>query len=383
MTTAIGSYSEVLPISAALPVMDGLSGARAAALGYPGPAPAAARPLQGTKTPDLEEPIGAGAAFKRVLQQVAQVGPTDATVLITGETGTGKELIARRLHAVSGRRLGPLVVVNCAALPASLVESELFGHERGAFTGALQRKPGRFELAHGGTIFLDEVGELPLEVQAKLLRVLQEREFDRVGGTSPVKVDVRVIAATNQPLERLVAEGRFRADLFYRLNVYGLTLPALRERREDIWLLADHFVRRFRARFDKAVWSIDEGSMERLLGYEWPGNVRELEHAIERAVLEAEGAELYIEVPGARPTGGVEVGGPVASAAPTPAALVSLAEQERQYIQEVLRHTEGQIGGKGGAAEILGLPTSTLRSRMAKLGLPGRAGQGSRRLAVA
>ena len=356
MTTAIGSYSEVLPTRESL---------RATAT----------RPIPDTEAPELEEPIGVSAAFKRALQQVAQVGPTDATVLITGETGTGKELIARRQR--------PLVVVNCAALPASLVESELFGHERGAFTGALQRKPGRFELAHGGTIFLDEVGELPLEVQAKLLRVLQEREFDRVGGTSPVKVDVRVIAATNQPLERLVAEGRFRADLFYRLNVYGLTLPALRERREDIWLLADHFVRRFRARFAKAVRSIDEGSMERLLGYEWPGNVRELEHAIERAVLEAEGAELHIEVPGARPTGGAEVGGPVASAAPTPAALVSLAEQERQYIQEVLRHTEGQIGGKGGAAEILGLPTSTLRSRMAKLGLAGRAGQGSRRLAVA
>ena len=316
-----------------------------------------------------DEPIGASATFERVLQQVAQVGPTDATVLITGETGTGKELIARRLHAVSARRPRPLVVVNCAALPASLVESELFGHERGAFTGALQRKPGRFEQAHGGTIFLDEVGELPLEVQAKLLRVLQERECDRVGGASPVKVDVRVIAATNQPLERLVAAGRFRADLFYRLNVYRLALPALRERREDIWLLADHFVRRFRARFAKPVRSIDEGSMERLLGYEWPGNVRELEHAIERAVLLAEGAELHIEVPGDRPTGGAEV----ASAAPTPATLVSLAEQERQYIQEVLRHTGGQIGGKGGAAEILGLPSSTLRSRMTKLRLRGRA----------
>ena len=319
-----------------------------------------------------DEPIGASAAFARVLQQVAQVGPTDATVLITGETGTGKELIARRLHAVSARRQRPLVVVNCAALPASLVESELFGHERGAFTGALQRRLGRFELAHGGTIFLDEVGELPLDVQAKLLRVLQEREFDRVGGASPVRVDVRVIAATNRPLKRLVEEGQFRADLFYRLNVYQLALPPLRERWEDIWLLTDHFVRRFRARFDKPVRSLDEGSMERLLGYDWPGNVRELEHAIERAVLVAEGAELHIEVPGDRPTRGAEAGGPVPPGAPTP-ALVSLAEQERQYIQEVLRRTGGQIGGKGGAAEILGLPASTLRSRMAKLGLRGRA----------
>jgi formate hydrogenlyase transcriptional activator len=353
MTTAIGSYSEVLPTRESL---------RATAT----------RPIPDTEAPELEEPIGVSAAFKRALQQVAQVGPTDATVLITGETGTGKELIARRLHAVSARRQRALVVVNCAALPASLVESELFGHERGAFTGALQRRLGRFELAHGGTIFLDEVGELPLEVQAKLLRVLQEREVDRVGGTSPVKVDVRVIAATNQPLERLVAEGRFRADLFYRLNVYRLALPALRERREDIWLLADHFVRRFRARFAKAVRSIDEGSMERLLGYEWPGNVRELEHAIERAVLLAEGAELHIEVPADGPTGRAETAGPVPSAAPVAAPLVSLAEQERQYIQEVLRRTGGQVAGKGGAAEILGLPTSTLRSRMTKLGLRGR-----------
>jgi formate hydrogenlyase transcriptional activator len=330
-----------------------------------------------------DEPIGASAAFARVLQQVAQVGPTDATVLITGETGTGKELIARRLHAVSARRQHALVVVNCAALPANLVESELFGHERGAFTGALQRRLGRFELAHGGTIFLDEVGELPLDMQAKLLRVLQEREFDRVGGASPVRVDVRVIAATNRPLERLVEEGRFRADLFYRLNVYQLALPPLRERPEDIWLLADHFVRRFRARFDKPVRSIDEGSMERLLGYDWPGNVRELEHAMERAVLRAEGAELHIEAPGDRPTRGAEAGGPVPPVASASTALVSLDERERQYIQEVLHHTGGQIGGKGGAAEILGLPSSTLRSRMAKLGLSGRAGKRSQRLVTA
>jgi formate hydrogenlyase transcriptional activator len=354
MATAIGSYSEVLPTRELL---------RATA----------AQPVPDTEAFALDEPIGVSGAFERVLRQVAQVGPTDAMVLITGETGTGKEVIARRLHAVSGRRQRALVVVNCAALPASLVESELFGHERGAFTGALQRRLGRFELAHGGTIFLDEVGELPLDVQAKLLRVLQEQEFDRVGGTSPVKVDVRVIAATNRPLERLVEEGRFRADLFYRLNVYQLALPPLRERREDIWVLADHFVRRFRARFAKPVRSIDEGSMEGLLAYGWPGNVRELEHAIERAVLLAEGAMLHIEVPGDRPPGGAAAGGAVALAAPVAVPLVSLAEQERQYIQEVLRRTGGQIGGKGGAAEILGLPTSTLRSRMTKLGLSGRA----------
>jgi len=351
--TAIGSYPEVLPTSESL---------RATA----------ARQIPDTEALELEQPIGASAAFKRALQQVAQVGPTDATVLITGETGTGKELIARRLHAVSARRQRPLVVVNCTALPATLVESELFGHERGAFTGALQRKPGRFELAHGGTIFLDEVGELPADMQGKLLRVLQEREFDRVGGASPVKVDVRVIAATNRPLERLVEEGRFRADLFYRLNVYRLTLPPLRERREDIWPLADYFVRQFRTRFDKPVRSIDEESMEQLLGYEWPGNVRELEHAIERAVLVAEGAVLHVEVPADGPIRRAETTGPVPPPAPAAVPLVSLDEQERQYIQEVLRHTGGQIGGKGGAAEILGLPSSTLRSRMTKLGLRGR-----------
>src|SRR5262245_39161734 len=273
-------------------------------------------------------PLGVSAAFERVLHQVAQVGPTDATVLITGETGTGKELIARRLHAVSARRRRPLVVVNCAALLVSLVESELFGHERGAFTGALQRRLGRFELAHGGTIVLDEVGELPLEVQAKLLRVLQEQEIDRVGGTSPVKVDVRVIAATNRPLERLVEEGRFRADLFYRLNVYRLALPPLRERPEDIRLLADHFVRQFRTQFDKPVRSIDERSMERLLGYEWPGNVRELEHAIERAVLLADGAvltvELLVEAPFASGQNGVSTPSPEVGGA----GLVSLEAME-------------------------------------------------------
>src|SRR5262245_45957500 len=327
MATATGFHSEVLPTGDSLPAMAGFSGARAGALGCLPAVAASARPIPDTEAPDLGKPIGSSAAFKRALQQVAQVGPTDATVLITGETGTGKELIARRLHAVSARRQRPLVVVNCAALPASLVESELFGHERGAFTGALQRKLGRFELAHGGTIFLDEVGELPLDVQGRLLRVLQEREFDRVGGASPVKVDVRVIAATNRPLERLVEEGRFRADLFYRLNVYRLALPPLRERREDIWPLADHFVRQFRARFAKAVRSIDEGSMERLLGYDWPGNVRELEHAIERAVLVAEGPVLHVEMPADGPRGRAEATGPVPPPAPAAVSLVSLDER--------------------------------------------------------
>jgi transcriptional regulator with GAF, ATPase, and Fis domain len=325
----------------------------------------------GIEASDLEEPIGVSTEFKRVLREVAQVGPTDATVLITGETGTGKELVARRLHAVSPRRHRPLVVVNCAALPASLIESELFGHERGAFTGAVQRKLGRFELAHGGTIFLDEVGDLPLDSQARFLRVLQEGEFERVGGTSTVKVDVRVIAATNRPLESLVGNGQFRADLFYRLNVYRLAVPPLRERLEDIWLLVNHFVRKFRARFNRPIGSIDGGSMERLLAYSWPGNVRELEHTIERAVLLAEGDVITVEPLPERPSGVGDVGGvvpPSGGGGPRP-SLVSLEERDRQHILDVLRHTGGLIAGKGGAAEILGLPPSTLRSRMKKLGL--------------
>src|SRR5262245_37516914 len=328
-STSIRSKGAPLSVPVGAATVDGPNGTTLHPSGVTHEWPSASRPVgENDHGCPGGQPVGVSASFERVLQQVAQVGPTDATVLITGETGTGKELIARRLHAVGSRRQGPLVVVNCAALPASLVESELFGHERGAFTGALQRKSGRFELAHRGTIFLDEVGELPLDVQGRLLRVLQEREVDRVGGASPVKVDVRVIAATNRPLERLVEEGRFRADLFYRLNVYRLTLPPLRARPEDIWLLADHFVRQFRTRFDKPVRSIDERSMERLLGYEWPGNVRELEHAIERAVLLAEGAVLTVEL---------LVEGPVASgpdgvSTPSPevggAGLVSLEAME-------------------------------------------------------
>jgi transcriptional regulator of acetoin/glycerol metabolism len=349
-----------------------------------GTRPAARRPGAAPSDPDmmldgssghlvgddgLEELIGISAEFKRVLREVAQVGPTDATVLITGETGTGKELVARRLHAVSPRRHRPLVVVNCAALPASLIESELFGHERGAFTGAVQRKLGRFELAHGGTIFLDEVGDLPLDSQARFLRVLQEGEFERVGGTSTVKVDVRVIAATNRPLESLVGEGQFRADLFYRLNVYRLAVPPLRERLEDIWLLVNHFVRKFRARFNRPIGSIDGRSMERLLAYGWPGNVRELEHTIERAVLLAEGEVLTVELPAERSLDGGNAGETPQLSGQGRTTLVSLEESERQYIQEVLRHTGGQIAGKSGAAQVLGGPPSTLRSRMKKLGL--------------
>jgi len=305
--------------------------------------------------------------FKRVMRDVAQVAETDAAVLLTGETGTGKELIARAVHARGGRRQRALVTVNCAALPAGLVESELFGHERGAFTGAVQRRLGRFEIANGATIFLDEVGEIPLDVQAKFLRVLQEGEFERVGGTQTLKVDVRVIAATNRPLEKLVAEGKFRDDLFYRLNVFPIGLPPLRERREDIRLLTNYFAQKYRARFKKKISSIEQQSLERLMHYPWPGNVRELEHVVERAVLLAEGEVLTINLP----SGDGAANPPRPSPAPDPLRPepVPLAEMERRYIQDVLRHTGGVIAGKSGAAEILGLPVSTLRSRMKKLGI--------------
>jgi two-component system response regulator HydG len=313
----------------------------------------------------LEELVGVSPTFKQMMKDVEKVAPVDATVLITGETGTGKELIARAVHSRSLRHARPLITVNCAALPVGLVESELFGHEKGAFTGAVQRKLGRFELANGATIFLDEVGELPLETQAKFLRVLQQGEFERVGGTQTIKVDVRVLAATNQPLAGLVEEGKYRSDLYYRLNVFPINIPPLRERGDDIVLLVNYFAQKFRARFKKRISSIGQASLERLQNYSWPGNVRELEHIIERAVLLAEGEVLTVDLP---------LGGetPVAGGRIEPGRttkLVTLEEMERDYIEQVLRHTGGMIAGRGGAAEILGLPASTLRSRMKKLGV--------------
>ncbi len=255
------------------------------------------------------------------------------------------------------------MTVDCAALPTGLVESELFGHEKGAFTGAHQRKLGRFELANGATIFLDEVGELPPDVQVKFLRVLQRGEFTRVGGTATLKTDARVIAATNRDLEKFVAEGGFRADLYYRLNVFPIHIPPLRERPEDVVLLTNYFAQKYRARFRKRIRSVDEASLDRLRAYAWPGNVRELEHIVERAVLLSEGEVLHVDVPLAggvpSPTSGV--------AASTP--LVTLEEAERDHIRRVLIHTNGRISGKGGAADLLGLPDSTLRSRMKKLGV--------------
>lgn len=309
---------------------------------------------------NFEEIIGQSPALTAVLDNVRRVAMTDATVLITGETGTGKEIIARALHSASKRKDKPLIKINCAALPAGLIESELFGHEKGAFTGALARRIGRFELAHGGTIFLDEIGELPADAQAKLLRVLQEREFDRVGGTAPIKVDVRVLAATNRDLLKAVREKAFREDLYYRLSVFPLHLPPLRDRKEDIPPLALFLVNKFAARIGKLVDGIEKKTMQRLLAYPWPGNIRELENVIERAVILATTPTLEI---GADVLP-VNVEATVAACQPA-----TLEATERDHILNVLQQTGWVVEGPRGAARILDLHPNTLRSRMKKLGI--------------
>jgi PAS domain S-box-containing protein len=312
---------------------------------------------------NFEEIVGRSPALTAVLDQVRQVAPTDATVLITGETGTGKELLARAIHSASRRRDRPLIKINCAALPAGLVESELFGHEKGAFTGAIARRVGRFELAHGGTIFLDEVGELPTEAQAKLLRVLQEREFDRVGGSAPIRADVRVLAATNRDLLAAVRDKTFREDLYYRINVFPLRLPPLRGRPEDIPLLVHFLVARFAARIGKRIDAMSGESMERLARYAWPGNVRELENVLERAVILAAGPTLEV----AATILPLDAGPPAAPA--EPAGLPTLDAAERRHIRAALEQTGWVIEGPKGAARILGLHPNTLRSRLKKLGI--------------
>ena len=307
---------------------------------------------------NFENIVGQSAALKYVLYKVEQVSGTDSTVLVLGESGTGKELIARAIHSNSPRSARPLVKVNCATLPAHLIESELFGHERGAFTGAQSRQLGRFEVADGTSLFLDEIGELPLELQAKLLRVLQEGEFERLGSTQTIKVDVRVIAATNRDLEEEVRRGRFREDLFYRLNVFPMTVPPLRQRREDIPLLAWYFVARAAKRLGKAVDQIPESVVQKLQDYGWPGNIRELENVIERAVINSSGPKLRLAdaLDGSAP-------------GRTPSALKSLQAVEREHILQVLQFTNGRIDGAKGAALILEMHPSTLRSRMRKLGI--------------
>jgi DNA-binding NtrC family response regulator len=310
--------------------------------------------------------VGESAPMQRLRVQIAQVAPTDSTVLIQGETGTGKELVARAIHEASARRERPLIKVNCAALPRELVESELFGHEKGAFTGALQQRRGRFELADGGTLFLDEVGELPAEAQAKLLRVLQEREFERVGGSRSLRTDVRVIAATNRDLRAEVDAHRFRADLFFRLNVFPIVLAPLRERRDDIRLLVHHFATRIARKLGRRIDGVDAAFIERAREYAWPGNVRELENVIERALIVADGGALDGDLLGARPDSSATASPASASAAPP---LASLEDVERAHIRRVLDALRWRIEGEAGAARVLGLNPSTLRGRMRKLGI--------------
>ena len=303
---------------------------------------------------DYEDIIGKSVAIREMLQQVELVAQTDAAVLILGETGTGKELICRAIHHRSRRGSSPLVKLNCAAIPSGLVESELFGHEKGAFTGAISRKLGRFELAHDGTIFLDEIGDIPLELQPKLLRILQEREFERVGGTRSIKVDTRLIAATHRNLEKAVSEGTFREDLFYRLNVFPITLPPLRARKEDIPLLTRFFVDRVCARYGWPPCEVTETAMQRLVTYTWPGNVRELENVMERAIIlsrgqTVEGAHIHVSELKSH-----EVNRPIGS----------LKEAEREHILSALETTQWKVSGPGGAAELLDVKPTTLEARM-------------------
>jgi formate hydrogenlyase transcriptional activator len=306
----------------------------------------------------IHDLIGSSPKFRDVLDKINVVAPVDCAVLIQGETGTGKEVIAQAIHAASPRRQNRFVALNCAAIPSSLLESELFGHERGAFTGAVNQTIGRFQAADRGTLFLDEIGDLPLELQPKLLRVLQEQQFERLGSGRTHQVDVRVIAATNQDLALMVQEGKFRADLYYRLNVFPITLPSLREREGDIPLLAEHFVRTFAKRHGKSIDSVPEDVLEALSRYNWPGNIRELQNFVERAVIMAVGPELRPPMAElTRQTAGS-------------ASVRTLADAERAHIAATLRESNGVVGGRTGAAAKLGVPRTTLLSRMRRLGMP-------------
>jgi formate hydrogenlyase transcriptional activator len=310
----------------------------------------------------FEEIVGSSEALRQVLVQVSKVAPTDSTVLVLGETGTGKELIARAIHNRSKRSNRAFIRVNCAAIPASLIASELFGHEKGSFTGATQRRLGRFESADGGTIFLDEVGDLPAETQISLLRVLQEREFERVGGSQTVSVDVRVIAATNRDLTSAVAEGKFRQELFYRLNVFPVRLPALRERVSDISLLVGYLIDRYAQKAGKKIRNIDKKTMELFHAYDWPGNIRELQNVVERAVILSEGETFFVDEAWlTRATPKV--------AAASALLPTDLAEREKAMIESALRDAEGLVSGPTGAATKLGVPRQTLESKIRKLGI--------------
>jgi len=290
------------------------------------------------------------------------VAPTDSTVLIYGETGTGKELLARAIHDLSSRRQGTFVKLNCAAIPTGLLESEMFGHEKGAFTGAIAQRIGRFELAHRGSIFLDEVGEIPLELQTKLLRVLQEREFERLGSSRTIRTDARLVAATNRDLAPLVEERQFRADLYYRLNVFPITVPPLRERRDDIPLLVRYFVQQYARRMNRRITGIPSETMKALTRYQWPGNIRELQNFIERAVIVSPGPTLQAPVR--------ELKGP--RSGPSATAAVTLADAESEAIVRALREAGGRVGGPQGAAAKLGMKRTTLQAKMRKLGIEAK-----------
>ena len=316
---------------------------------------------------NFEEIISSSAVFKKVLSKISQVADTDATVLILGESGTGKELIARAIHSVSKRGKRPLVKVNCAALPANLIESELFGHEKGAFTGAITQKIGRFELANEGTIFLDEIGEMPLDLQSKLLRVLQEGEFERVGSSKTIKIDVRVIAATNRELQESVNNKEFRSDLYYRLNVFPIYSPPLRERKEDIPLLVNHFCKKHGMKIGRKISSIPKQALDSLMVYDWPGNVRELENIIERAVIIS--TSNVLELGEWRPVNSFALQSNTSTAKPELKKSEKLEEVEREHILETLKKANWKIRGEDGAAKILELNPTTLEARMKKLGI--------------
>ncbi len=313
--------------------------------------------LQSISESDL---IGSSQAVIDLKDMIRRVAPTEVTILVQGETGTGKELVAHMIHELSSRRERVMVKVNCAALQDTLLLSELFGHERGAFTGAIARKIGRFEMAHRGTIFLDEIGEIPMEAQVKILRVMQEREFDRVGGTRTIQVDTRIIVATNRDLEAEVEKGRFRQDLFFRLNVIPIRVPPLRERKEDIPELVDHFIRKYALGMNRAIKRLDPKAIERLMRYDWPGNIRELENVVERGLVLGSGEVLRFDK---------QLLGDSEPIRPESENLITLEEHERNYILKVLEATGGIVSGERGAAHILGMKPTTLQSRIKKLGI--------------
>jgi formate hydrogenlyase transcriptional activator len=309
------------------------------------------------------EMIGECPAMQQIFGLIRQVAPTDSTVLILGKTGTGKELVAKAIHNDSSRKDKPLIKLNCAALPAHLIESELFGHERGSFTGATERRLGKFELANGGTLFLDEIGEMPPELQVKLLRALQEREIERIGGKGPITVDIRIIAATNLDLEKEMAAGRFRSDLYYRLNIFPIVLPELKDRKEDIPELASHFVNRLAKKTGRKIKGIGDDALQDLLSYDWPGNIRELEHVLERSIILTAGDMLTnVQLPEQKPLHPV-------NPKKKEFAIKKMEENEKEYILNMIQHCKGKICGNQGAAELMGIPSSTLFSKMKKLGI--------------